>query len=289
MQSTRIYQISLIACIGVLVAFLFLNGKNNSTALKKDTVQSGFGGKSFDFDLYAKDVKAKLDKKDADEIMLLEGQLKGRGLTQKYKQALAEKYESLNKPAMAGYYFKQLAEAEPSNEYYWFKTGESFFDAEQFVEDEMSYKYFVDESSKALEKTVQLNPGNLEAKADLAMNMVLGKGQPMVGVGMLREILQVDSNNRKALFYMGVFSIQSGQMDKAAQRFEQLISLGPDNDKNYPYYYRYLGSVYAQMAQKDPVYKTKARTAFLNYKQQVTALHDDRLVKEADELLNAIK
>lgn len=48
---------------------------------------------------------------------------------------------------------------------------------------------------------------------------------PMKGVMMLREIIRKDSGNVKAHYYLGEFSMQSGQWEKARQRFLKVIEL----------------------------------------------------------------
>ena len=46
---------------------------------------------------------------------------------------------------------------------------------------------------------------------------------------MLREILQQDPDNEQATFNLGVLSMQSGQYEKAVERFESLVLLYPEN------------------------------------------------------------
>lgn len=52
---------------------------------------------------------------------------------------------------------------------------------------------------------------------------------------LLREILEKDSNNIKAHFYLGVFSAQSGQWEKAKQRFSRVLEL--DSGENEAFFY----------------------------------------------------
>ncbi len=58
------------------------------------------------------------------------------------------------------------------------------------------------------------------------MSLVMGKG--------IRELLAVvkeDSNNLKSIYHLGLFSIESGQLEKAEKRFEKLILLQPENQE----------------------------------------------------------
>lgn len=52
---------------------------------------------------------------------------------------------------------------------------------------------------------------------------------PMEGITLLRELVQKDSTNVDAQYYLGLFSVQSGQFDKAEERFETVLALRPDD------------------------------------------------------------
>ncbi len=57
----------------------------------------------------------------------------------------------------------------------------------------------------------------------------ISSDNPMQGIAMLRQVLEENPNNEYALLNMGLLSIQSGQYDRAIERFEELISINPDN------------------------------------------------------------
>jgi Flp pilus assembly protein TadD len=60
---------------------------------------------------------------------------------------------------------------------------------------------------------------------------------PMEGIMSLRQIAEEHPNNPKAQFYLGLFSIQSGQYEKAVERFRKVVELDPNNVDAY----RFLG------------------------------------------------
>lgn len=70
---------------------------------------------------------------------------------------------------------------------------------------------------------------SVEQKLSDAVSLVKGGSDPMKGIMMLREILLEDSNNLEAHFILGEFSMQSGQWEKAKQRFQKVLEL----DSNY--------------------------------------------------------
>jgi tetratricopeptide (TPR) repeat protein len=69
------------------------------------------------------------------------------------------------------------------------------------------------------------NPDSL--KLAMAVEMVNGEN-PMEGIMMLRELVEKDSTNVEAQYWLGVFAIKSGQLDKAVQRFETVLRIRPD-------------------------------------------------------------
>ena len=83
------------------------------------------------------------------------------------------------------------------------------------------------------------------SKAKTAEAVALVDGQdPMRGIMMLREILQEDSNNVEAHWQLGLFSVQSGQYDKALYRFQKVLAL---DSVNFPDAWFYLGRTYATL------------------------------------------
>ena len=76
----------------------------------------------------------------------------------------------------------------------------------------------------AIEKAGSVDADSL--KLAQAIELVNGP-DPMQGIGMMREILAKDSTNAEAHFYMGLFSVRSGQLDKAVKRFDTVVQLKP--------------------------------------------------------------
>ena len=73
----------------------------------------------------------------------------------------------------------------------------------------------------------------VDSKIKTAVEIITsGKGAPMKGITLLKEVLEEDENNTEALYYLGVFSIQSGQFDKGIGRFEAILKLEPGNQES---------------------------------------------------------
>ncbi|MEK9600710.1 MAG: hypothetical protein VW147_02630 [Bacteroidota bacterium] len=81
-------------------------------------------------------------------------------------------------------------------------------------------------------------PTNLDEDVDLALaNIEKGKSSGDMslvmneGIMKLLAVTKKDSNNVRAIYYLGLFSLESGQLQKAEKRFEKLIFLQPQNEE----------------------------------------------------------
>ena len=78
-----------------------------------------------------------------------------------------------------------------------------------------------------LDKDVDLALANIEkGKSSGDMSLVMNEG-----IMKLLAVTKKDSNNIRAIYYLGFFSLESGQLQKAEKRFEKLISLQPQNEE----------------------------------------------------------
>ena len=117
----------------------------------------------------------------------------------------------------------------------------------------------------------------MDAQTAVAVIYVQIDQDVMKGVGLLKDVVAKDSNNIQAIFTLGMLSIQSGQFDKAQERFEKLITIQPFN----PEYYFYLGEVYAKGGNTQKAIKT--------YETCKTLLKDEAAKKEIESLINKLK
>ena len=85
-------------------------------------------------------------------------------------------------------------------------------------------KKYAAEARAVLQELLDKDPTNHFLKNRLAMTLVVSEN-PMAGIGMLREILAQDETNRQAILNLGLLAIQSGQFERARERFENLVSM----------------------------------------------------------------
>lgn len=143
-------------------------------------------------------------------------------------------------------YYKGLVASILKDEATTLEAADAYLEALNFALHEEDAATLKAKAQTLYQSVLEMNPDQLDAKANLAMTYVGGQ-DPMKGVMMLREVIQEDPNNKTALFNLGVLSITSNQFDKAIERFERLIELDPKHWEGR----LYMGYAYLQSGEKD--------------------------------------
>lgn len=68
---------------------------------------------------------------------------------------------------------------------------------------------------------------DVQARIDAAIEKVEG-GAPMQGILELRAVADSFPDDPRPQYYLGMFSMQSGQYEKAVERFERVLALDPE-------------------------------------------------------------
>ena len=80
------------------------------------------------------------------------------------------------------------------------------------------------------ERSLKLNPNNDSAQVGLGATILYGGlDAPMKGIGMIREVADKNPSNVFAQQTLGEASLLSGQLDKAIERFKNVVRLQPGN------------------------------------------------------------
>lgn len=202
--------------------------------------------------------KESLNANLAQQVTELENALKNASEQEQpalHKQ-LAQKWDDVNQPGPGAFYYEQIALIE--NTYpNWIKVGDRFTDAYQNTQDSLIQPALVQKAIFAFNKAVALNPASLDAKTGLGIAYVSGTGSPMQGITLLLGVVKQDPNNVKANMNLGLFSMKSGQFEKAINRFKTVIAQKPQ-----PEAWFYLASSYENLGMKD-----EAITAYLKSKE----------------------
>ncbi|MFD3002154.1 tetratricopeptide repeat protein [Pontibacter toksunensis] len=140
---------------------------------------------------------------------------------------LGEAYAAASKYDSAGYYYEIAAEVRGGEKSYK-KAGDAYYEAFTFAATQDRAVELGAKAREMYEQVLKNNPSELDAKTNTAMTYVASTN-PMQGIMLLREVIASDPNNEKALFNLGILSIQSRQYDKAAERFRKLVSVNPSH------------------------------------------------------------
>ena len=179
----------------------------------------------------------------AQQVTELEGKLKEAKGDEKVKvqKELAALWSDVNQPAPAAFYFQEVATAE-NNFTNWLKAGDSFTEGYQNSTDSLVQPVLVQHAITSYKKASELDPKSLDAKAGLGIAYVNELTNPMQGIQLLLDVVKEDPAHVKANMNLGLFSIRSGQYDKAIDRFKTVITHKPN-----PEAWFYLASCYESM------------------------------------------
>lgn len=182
----------------------------------------------------------------AQEISSIEQQVENASGEEKVSllQTLANKWEDLAKPIPQGFIYKEMAESKPTMDY-WVKSGDAFRKGYTNQQDTALASALNKMAIESYQKAIELDGNSLAAKTGLGASLVTGSDNPMAGIALLREVVQADPKNLDANKTLGLFSMQSGQYDRAIDRFQTVIEIKADAES-----YFYLATAYEKIGQK---------------------------------------
>lgn len=177
------------------------------------------------------------------QISDLEAQLKSASEGDKlslYKK-LAQQWDDVNLSTPSSLYYEMIAEKTPDFNS-WLKAGDKFTDAYQQSMDTLVQPALVQKAISSYQKADKIKPNTLEVKTGLGIAYVTGTPNPMQGITLLLGVVKQDPKNLKANLNLGLFSMKSGQFDKAVERFKIVIAIAPSAEAWF-----YLASSYESM------------------------------------------
>lgn len=189
--------------------------------------------------------------------------------------SLSNIYISANYYDSAAMLYENLYETTMDSQFI-LRTADLYYDAYNFAMNREKASLLGGKARQYYSMILDQDTTRLDIKNKIAMTYV-SSSNPMRGIAMLREILDRDPQNEDAIYNMGLLSLQSGQYDKATERFEQLIRINAQNIKGQ----FYLGLSYYEQGERD-----KARTQFELVKSMG---NDPAMLSTVDNYLNELK
>jgi len=144
-----------------------------------------------------------------------------------FADSLAQLYYSLEDYQNSSKYAELALEKKPSLERLKF-AGEAYYNAWVISNNRITAQENVVKARSFFEELLEKDSSHVDIKVKLAMTYVSAQN-PMRGILMLREVSEKHPENEQAQFNLGALSMQSGQFDKAVERFNNVINLNPEN------------------------------------------------------------
>lgn len=155
-------------------------------------------------------------------------------------------WDKQKRPDFAAYFVEQIAERSQTSLAY-SKAGDRYYYSVRFIKDNNEIPALYQSAVRCYEKAIAKDAKNIEAKIQLAACLVEDGNDPMKGIGLLREVEKIDSNNVKLQLTFAFFSVKSQQWDKAIKRFNKVLEIDP----LYIEAYLHLADAYEQQGQKN--------------------------------------
>lgn len=160
--------------------------------------------------------------------------------------------DSLNIPEIGAYYSGEAAKLENSEKNLTF-AAHLLLDRMMSDTSESSRRWMATQAKELFDKALVINPNNDSSKVGVGVCYMFGdiSDNPMQGILAVKEIADKDPGNLYAQMMLGMGGIQSGQYDKAAERFLAVISRQPGNIQAI----LSLAAVYEQLGKKEDAIK----------------------------------
>jgi Tfp pilus assembly protein PilF len=116
----------------------------------------------------------------------------------------------------------------------------------------------------------------IEMQIAEGVSSVLESEAPMQGIMILKKVLEKDPNNVKANLALAVFSVVSGQYDKAFERFQHVLNAEQKDESAV----KFLAQVYAREGKIDMIIGSMTE-----YKAMVES---DGIQRQVDDIINEL-
>lgn len=127
----------------------------------------------------------------------------------------------------AGYYMNLAGEKANSVQLYG-QSADLYFQAYSLSIDPVKRDQIAEITRAQYDKVLKQEPRDLHARTNKAMTFVTSDS-PMQAIMLLRQVLNDQPKYTPAIMSLGALSMQSGQYDKAVERFKEVLIIDPEN------------------------------------------------------------
>jgi lipopolysaccharide biosynthesis regulator YciM len=238
--------IALLSVVLLGIALWFAPKKSNKSAEAENKQQTSANG--FSFESLEDSIKKIIEPNVLSQIVLFEQNLSKSSNSQGRISAfdsLSTIWKNQKQLGLSGWYKSQAALLKNTPQEL-AKAGELCYSLARFSSPK-ERPLLMQQAITCLEKSYEKDSTQTSVKVSLASCYVEGSPNPMKGIMMLRDVVQKDSTNFQAQVQLGLFAMQSGQCDKAVDRFKRLQKIVPTNNEVD----LYLAQAYAESGKKN--------------------------------------
>lgn len=228
-------QLFIIVICGLFFVFLYFG--TDIRASKQDNVnrKRELSYKGLSIESFLKEAKSEILISKLTYIELQEQKIiSANGDSQKVLilKDLANAWYKLKKPLVSGHYTEEIAKIV-SDENTWSMAGASYLLGIQQTENSRRSIFGINQAISAFENAILINPKNIDHRVNLALCYVEKPptDNPMKGILMLLDLNKKYPKNIATLMALGRLGIKSNQLEKAKNRFEEILRLDHNNNQ----------------------------------------------------------
>lgn len=208
-----------------------------------------------EFSAELNEVKKAVDVDVLSAIEYFETRLEKEPGNTAWLDSLSQTWDRQMRPGIAAEYVYQKA-YQSNRAADWISAGRRYVGLSRYFEDTQK-QALLERGIECLKQALEQEPGNTQASLYLGIAFVESGTQPMEGITLIRQVAENDPANVEAQLNLGFFSMQSGQFDKAVERFKKVVELEPESDDAK----LYLGQALASAGRKEEALKELRRLA----------------------------
>jgi tetratricopeptide (TPR) repeat protein len=241
-------QLGVIIACSLIGTALFLTPRS---ALEKNISVDNISSLSLDKSLFnqqLESVKSNLETIDLAHLERFEQLLESSSSkTDKiiWLDSLIVRWDKLMRPGIAAEYTIQKAETSNLAEH-WEIAGKRYLSMIAFFSGDDKF-HIGERAVYSLNKAIETGGTNESLETLFAIATVEGTKEPMPGILKLRDIAEKNPMNLEAQLNLGFFSMQTGQYDKAVERFKKVLEI----DKEYLSVRFYMSEAYLAQGNKE--------------------------------------
>lgn len=220
-------RITAVVAAGLLIVAAILLAPRKPAPSEQQTEAPAPSASESDFETQIVEVKKSLDAGSLASLEFFEEQISRQGSTNQNQwfDSLSNFWDRQMRPGIAAEYVYRKAESTNSGND-WYNAGSRYLGISRFFE-EQDRVALIDKAIFCLDKAHEITPADNAIKTRLASAYVESGKDPMKGIFLLREVIEQEPENIDALLNLGFFSMQSGQFDKAIDRFKNVLKIDP--------------------------------------------------------------